>query len=640
MQRIIIGTAGHVDHGKSLLAKTLTGVDPDRLPEEKKREMTIDLGFVFFPINKETEVAIIDVPGHERFLKTMIAAAHSIRMVLFVVAADEGVMPQTVEHLDVLKLMNIEQGIIVITKVDQISEEYVAIVKEDIVKLVKDSFLENAPIFAVSNLTNQGIEELKNYLKNSCSNISPLPNVGFFRCPIDRIFAMKGFGTVIAGTVISGKLEKSETIEILPTMKQSRIRNLQVHNQPVHEVFAGQRVAFNLMDISGSEIYRGCELSVPDYLKPTQIVNARLYLLPTMQKPLHNNERVRFHKGTGEVMTRVITLDKQEINPGEEGLVQFRLEKPIVGERKERFVIRSYSPMRTIGGGRLIELYPPKKGGRFRKERVNYLLRMDRANDENVAETLIRYSEYPIASEKDLMRLVNLPIKKVSTQLQRLLNEKVVLRLKDNSIIHRNFIDKIKGKCYTSIEQFTKENPLKVYMNRGELAKVLRISNLHLLEKALTELSSEGKIDLNTKGAKIIGIDAKVSIKAQKILDTIEEFALERGLRPFKLNDVIICNLTGQDPKKVRELLNYLLTSDVIIEILKGKYLHKKKLEQAISKLTQYINKKGAIRAIECRNLLGISREATRQILDYSFNHGITIRSKGTHRLPDVKKCD
>jgi len=639
MQRIIIGTAGHVDHGKSLLAKTLTGVDPDRLPEEKKREMTIDLGFVFFPIGEEEEVAIIDVPGHERFLKTMIAAAHSIRIVLFVVAADEGIMPQTIEHFDILRLMNIEQGVIVITKIDQVSEEYITIVKEDIKKLVKGSFLEKAPIFNVSCITNQGIEELKNTLRTLCSKIRPLSDDGFFRCPIDRIFTMKGFGTVVAGTVISGGLKKSETIEVLPIEKKSRIRNLQVHNQSVSEIFAGQRVAFNLTNIAVSEISRGYELSIPDYLKPTQIIGARLVLLSNARRPLYNNERIRFHKGTGEIMARVTILDKKEIAPGQEGLVQFRLEKPIVGERKERFVIRSYTPIRVIGGGRILELYPNKRGGRIRKERIDYLQKIEKAEDEEIVRVVFRCFQLPIASEMELMRLTNLPIDHVTTQVQRLLKENTIVKLKDNSMIHHKFIDDLKKKCYVSIEQFITKNPLKVFMSRSELAKVLRISNLLLLEKALEELSKEDKIELNTKGARIAGLAAKISVKAQRISEAIENFVLERKFRPFKLND-IICVLSGQDPMKVRDLLNYFLKNDTIIEILKGTYLHKKMLEQAKSILIKYLNEKGSIRAVEYRNLLGVSRDAARQILDYFFNHRVTIRTKGTHRLPDSNKRD
>ncbi|MEO0226160.1 MAG: selenocysteine-specific translation elongation factor, partial [candidate division WOR-3 bacterium] len=329
MQRIIIGTAGHVDHGKSALAKALTGVDPDRLPEEKARQMTIDLGFVFMPISPGQEVAIIDVPGHESLLKTMIAGANSIRMVLFVVAADEGIMPQTVEHFDVLRLLGVERGIIVITKIDRVQSDYLDLVEDDIKKLVKGSFLEDAPICRLSTTTNEGLAELRNNIITLCKKIEPLPDTGIFRCPIDRIFTIKGFGTIVAGTVVSGRLKISDTVEVLPIRKRSRLRNLQVHNQPVSEVFAGQRVAFNLTDIGIQELVRGYELSLPDYLLPTQIVNGSVSILPDASKALINNERVRLHKGTGETMARAIILDKDKIEPGEKGYVQFRLERPI-----------------------------------------------------------------------------------------------------------------------------------------------------------------------------------------------------------------------------------------------------------------------------------------------------------------------
>ncbi len=637
MQRIIIGTAGHVDHGKSLLAKTLTGVDPDRLPEEKKREMTIDLGFVFFPINEQEEVAIIDVPGHERFLKTMIAGANSIRMVLFVVAADEGIMPQTVEHLDVLKLMHIEKGMIVITKIDRIAKEYVAVVEQDIGKLVKGSFLENAPIFAVSSLTKQGIDEYKNALRDFCKDIKPLPDDGIFRCPIDRIFTMKGFGTVVAGTVLSGRIKKSDTIELLPEAKKTRIRNLQVHNEPVKEVIAGQRAAFNLMDLTTRDVFRGCELSIPDYLEPTQVIDGRVSLLAKAQKPLKNNDVVRFHKGACEVISRVITLDKEKIEPGDEGFVQFRLEKPVVGVRNERFLIRSYTPIKVIGGGNLLEIYAKKKGCRFRKERIDYLNKLQTVENEDVVEIVMYYAFYPIAGEKELVKLTNLPINIVSAQVQRLLEKDVILRLKDKSIVHHKLLEELKKKCLISVEKYTNANPLEVLMGKGELARVLKISHSRLLERTLEELREEGKIELNARGIKIVGFEIKISSKAQRMSDAIENFALERGFKPFKFNDIIY-GLSKQDPGQVRDLLNYLLKNDMIIEILKGIYLHKKMLEQAKSKLIQHIKREGSIRAIECRNLLGVSREATKQILDYSFNHGITIRTKGTHRLPEAKE--
>lgn len=633
MQRIIIGTAGHVDHGKSALVKALTGIDPDRLPEEKVRKMTIDLGFVFFPISNDEEVAIIDVPGHEHFLKTMIAGANSIRMVLFVVAADEGVMPQTLEHLDVLKLLGVQKGIIVITKIDKTEPDFLSMVVEDIKNLVKGGFLENALILKVSSLTNEGIEGLKETIKAICKEIKPLSDTGIFRCPIDRIFSMKGFGTIVAGTVISGRLNKLETIEVLPTQKRTRIRNLQVHNQPAIEVFAGQRAAFNLMDITVPEIYRGCEMSIPGYLKPTKVIDAELSLLPNVRKPLMNRERVRLHKGTSEVMARVIILDKEKIEPGEKGFVQLRLENPIVGERKEYFILRTYSPMRVIGGGRFLEVYPPIiKRYRLKKEKTEYLQKLKDANEEEIVLLTILHTQPPITNERELMQLTNIPINRLTDYVLRLLKEGKISRLKDNSLIHNDYLKDLKDKFLKSAEEFIKANPLKVLINRSELVKISEISHPLLLEKVLKELTLEAKIEMSTNGVQIVGLKAKISPEAQRITSAIENFALKMGFKPLKLND-IFNTLTGETKERIKVLLNYLLKNEKIIELTDGIYIHKERLTQIKAKLIQYLNEKGTIRAVECKNLLGVSRDDARDILDYLFKQGITVRTEGTHRL-------
>jgi selenocysteine-specific elongation factor len=636
-QKIIIGTSGHVDHGKSALAKELTGVDPDRLPEEKKREMTIDLGFVFFPLNEQEEIAIIDVPGHERFLKTMIAGAASIRMVLFVVAADEGVMPQTIEHLDVLKLLGIKKGIIIITKVDKVEKEYVEIVKEDVEKLTKGSFLENAPVFTVSSVTKQGIEELKTALKKYCSEIEPLFDGGIFRCPIDRIFSMKGFGSVVAGTVISGRLKKIENIEVLPIGNISRIRNLQVHNQSVSEVFVGQRAAFNLTDISITDIARGYELSVPDYLKPTTVIDAHLSLLANLPKPLKQNQRIRLHKGTSEVMTRVRILDKNMIEPGGDGYVQLRLEKSLVGERGERFIIRSYSPMRVIGGGKFLSLYPVRGRRRSMKERIEHLQKIESARNDDLVELVVLYALQPVVYGKELMRLTNLPLSVIDNQVQRLLETKKVIKLKDGALVHERTLDNLKKACFVSVEQFINANPLKVVMSRGKLAKTLQISHQSLLDRIFEDLSHEGKIEIKVEGIKIAGKAAKLSTDAQRLSDKIENFVINQGYRPFRLTDINNA-FPKETQARIKNVFEYLLKNDILIKIGEGTYLHKEILHQAKSRLIQQLNEKGSIRAVEYKDILDVSRNVARDILDYFFDQGITLRTKGTHTLVTEQK--
>jgi selenocysteine-specific elongation factor len=637
VQKIIIGTAGHVDHGKSALAKALTGVDPDRLPEEKTREMTIDLGFVFFPLNEQEEVAIIDVPGHERFLKTMIAGANSIRMVLFVVAADEGIMPQTVEHLDILKLLDIERGIIIITKVDKVEEEYVELVKDDIRKLTKGSFLENAPMFTVSSVTKQGIEELKTALKKRCSEIEPLSDDGIFRCPVDRIFSMKGFGSVVAGTVISGRLKKTENVEVLPVRKVSRIRNLQVHNQSVSEVFAGQRAAFNLADISISDIARGHELSIPDYLKPTTVIDTHLSLLTSLPKPLKQNQRIRLHKGTSEVMTRVRILDKDVIEPGGDGYVQLRFEKSVVGERGEHFIVRSYSPMRVIGGGTFLSLYPVRGRRRSIKKRIEYLQKLESARHDDLVEVVVLYALQPIASEKELVKLTNLPLSAIDKQVRQLLETKKVIKLKDGAFVHEKTLDDLKKECLVSLEKFITANPLKVTMSRGTLAKTVQISHQPLLDKIFEELSREGKIEIKVEGIKIAGMAVKLSTDTQRLSDEIETFVINQGYRPFRLTDINDA-FPKEKQARIKNVFDYLLKNERLVKIDEGTYLHNKILTQAKSKLINHLNEKGSVRAVEYKDILGVSRNVARDILDYFFDQGVTVRTQGTHTLAAEQK--
>lgn len=631
MQKIIIGTAGHVDHGKSALAKALTGVDPDRLPEEKERQMTIDLGFVFLPISQEEEVAIIDVPGHEGLLKTMIAGANSIRMVLFVIAADEGIMPQTIEHLDVLKLLGVEKGIIVITKIDKTEKDYVAIVEEDIKNLVAGSFLQDAPVCKVSTITNEGLEELKETIKKLCQKIEPLSDTGVFRCPIDRIFTIKGFGTIVAGTVLSGRLKISDSVEVLPIKKTSRLRNLQVHKKSVSEVFAGQRVAFNLMDIAVSELIRGYELSVPDYLIPTQVTDTGIFILPNAVRPLNNNERIRLHKGTGETMARAIILDKERIDPGDRGFVQFRLEKPIVGERNERFIIRSYSPMRVIGGGRLLEIYA-QKGGRFKNERIEYLNKLDKAEEEELIEMVIKHAKSPILSEKELVRITNIPIIKITEYLKKFEDGQIIKKLKDNSIIHCSTIEELKTRLLDALGDYIKTNPIKVFMPIGELMKASKISNHSLCQMIFEELNKEGKVELKSDGVRIIGFDVKLSRATEKLAQEIENFTLRKGYQLIRLAD-IISQFPQEGQERLKNLLGYLLKTERFCEIREGACLHHKIVEEAKSKLIGYLKEKGTIRAIEFKELVGVSRDLARDILDCFVTKGITIRSEGTHRL-------
>ncbi len=364
IRSIIIGTAGHIDHGKSALVRALTGTDPDRLPEEKRRGITIDLGFADLQLGN-LRLGFVDVPGHERFVKNMLAGAHGIDVVALVVAADEGVMPQTREHFDICRLLGVKQGLIVITKSDLVDPELLLLVKDEISELVRNSFLEEAPIVSVSSKTGTGIAELKATLTELSENVPPRASDQVTRLPVDRVFSMKGFGAVVTGTLISGVIGEGDELELLPPRIIARVRGVQVHGKSVPRAQAGQRTAVNLAGVDVGQIERGMVLAASHRLRATQIIDTTVRVLPTAPRSLRSRTRVRMHLGAAEVLGRIQVLQETgEIEAGGEGIVQIRLEAPIVALHSDRFVIRSYSPQETIAGGIVLHPFANKHRGR------------------------------------------------------------------------------------------------------------------------------------------------------------------------------------------------------------------------------------------------------------------------------------
>ena len=360
MKQVVMGTAGHIDHGKTQLIKTLTGIDTDRLKEEKERGITIDLGFAHLTYEDGTEVGVIDVPGHERFVRNMLAGVGGIDLVMLVIAADEGVMPQTREHLAICQMLQVKEGLVALTKADLVDEDWLELVSEDTREFLKGTFLEGKPIVPVSAKTGQGLDELKRVLQGLVARVPPKQLQGKFRLPVDRVFTIRGFGTVVTGTLFSGTIRVEDRIEIYPKGIEAKIRGVQVHNASVPEAVAGQRTAINLQGIDKVEVERGDVLGHAGEFAPTFMLDAVLQHLSDAPRPLRHRARVRLHVGTSEIMGRVILLDRDELAPGEEAYVQLRLEEPAIVLPRDRFVIRSYSPVQTIGGGMVLDAQPAK----------------------------------------------------------------------------------------------------------------------------------------------------------------------------------------------------------------------------------------------------------------------------------------
>ncbi|HEU5393646.1 MAG TPA: selenocysteine-specific translation elongation factor, partial [Candidatus Methylomirabilis sp.] len=388
MKHIIVGTAGHIDHGKTSLVKALTGIDTDRLKEEKERGISIELGFAHLTLASGLRLGIVDVPGHERFVKTMLAGVGGIDLVVLVIAADEGIMPQTREHLHICRLLQIPRGLVALTKRDLVDPDWLEMVAEEIRIFLKGTFLEGAPILPVSATTGAGLEALKAALAAVAAETEPKRVEGIFRLPIDRVFTMRGFGTVITGTLLAGSLKIGDEVAVLPEGARSRVRRLQVHGETVEQAFAGQRTAVNLPGVEVSGIARGSLLCFPGALHPSIAMDASLTLLADAPRPLKNRSRVRFHLGTSELLARVVLLDREELEPGQSAYVHYRLESPGAALPQDRYVIRSYSPAVTIGGGIILDPAPPERR-RKRQEILDHLRVLEQGSPADRLERLL-----------------------------------------------------------------------------------------------------------------------------------------------------------------------------------------------------------------------------------------------------------
>ena len=360
MKRVVLGTAGHIDHGKTTLIKALTGVDCDRLKEEKERGITIELGFTSMALPSGSEISIVDVPGHEKFVHHMVAGATGLDLVALVIAADEGIMPQTREHLDICKLLRVKKGLVALTKIDLVEKDWLDLVKEEVHDFVKGTFLEGAAIVPLSSTTGEGLPAFLAEVDRLAQEVEERSPEGLFRLPIDRVFTIKGFGTVVTGTIISGTASIGDTLEVLPGGLEAKVRGIQAHGNSVESATAGLRAGINLQGLETGDIDRGNVLVLSQTLKPTAVLDVVFQLLPSAPRPLKHRTRIRLHLGTAEVLGRVIPLAREEVKPGGEAFMQIRLEKPIVALPGDHFVIRSYSPLLTIGGGEVLDAFPSR----------------------------------------------------------------------------------------------------------------------------------------------------------------------------------------------------------------------------------------------------------------------------------------
>lgn len=627
MQHVIIGTAGHIDHGKTTLIKALTGRDTDTLKEEKKRGISINLGFTYFDLPSGRRAGIIDVPGHEKFIKNMLAGVGGIDIVLMVIAADEGVMPQTREHLNILELLDIKKGIIVITKKDLVDDEWLKMVEDDIKKEVENTFLKDAPIIPVSSYTGDGIKTLTEIIDKETSDVEERDLYTDFRVPIDRVFTVSGFGTVVTGTLISGCINEGDACEIYTKEIETRIRGIQVHETPVKTAYAGQRVALNLASVKTSDIERGDVVSKAGSMNNSLMIDCRLRYLKDAESPLTQRERIRLYHGTSEILARVVMLDNDMLKPGGTSFVQFRLEAPIAARRGDKYVIRTYSPMHTIGGGTIIEPNP-KRHKVHDKKVIDELLVRENGDPLDIVDETVKKNSKSFPAREDIIRLSGKGISNLDDILKELIDSGKIAAISagDETVyIHRSYIDDVKDKSKMLLQEFHRKNSLKYGMQKEEYK--IKIFGKTIKQKVFDEILKILGKDLISFDLNLVWLkDFKVVFNKKQDLLKNEIYKIygDARFQPARPDDVI--KQFSRDEADAKAVFAALVDMKMLIKINDEIYITKTNLETAKENLISYIEKNKQITAGEFRDLIGASRKYAVPVLEYFDSIKLTKR--------------
>jgi selenocysteine-specific elongation factor len=636
MKQIILGTAGHIDHGKTSLVKTLTGIDTDRLKEEKERGITIELGFAYLDLPNGQRLGIIDVPGHERFIKNMVAGASTIDLVALIIAADEGVMPQTREHLDICTLLGIKKGLITLTKIDLVEEDWLDLVQEDIKEFLNGTFLEGAPILPVSSATGQGISELTAVLEKLSGEVEERSSAGIFRLPVDRVFSMKGFGTVITGTAVSGSLSVGDQVTIYPQELQAKVRGIQVHNQDTEQVRAGLRTAINLQGIEKATVNRGEVVATPLGLYPTRLLDIHLRLLKSIPRPLKHRSQVRFHSGTSEILGRVILLEGEEIKPGESQFCQIRFGEPVALLPGDLAVIRSYSPVQTLGGAEILNV-KPSKHKRFNPEVIQQLQVLQSGTDlEKVALQVLQSGANGV-SRQNLGQVLPLPPKKLDELLKDLFSQKVLIQWdKENKIIiHQQELLNLSQAMRQELEEYHKANPLKPGLFKEELkSRLPQIRESKLFNFILNHLAEQKVLVQEKELVRLTGHKVQLKEDQQAVRDSLEKIYLDSGLQPPYFKELAEKFSKGQ-PRQVLELM---VKEGKLVKVKEDLYFHRQAIEDLKKNLIQWLKEKGEITTPEFKDLTQTSRKYTIPLLEYFDALQVTMRVEDKRLLRGSKE--
>ena len=630
MKNIIVGTAGHIDHGKTTLIKALTGRNTDRWEEEQRRGITIDLGFTYFDLKNGDRVGIIDVPGHEKFINNMVAGVVGMDLVLLVVAADEGIMPQTREHMDILGLLGIKKSILVINKCDLVDEEWLELVEEEIQEELEGTFLEGAPVVKVSAATGQGLDELTDTIQQLMSDeVVAKDTQTIPRLPIDRAFTLSGFGTIITGTLISGTITREDVLEMYPIGKECKIRNIQVHGQNQDKCYAGQRVAINLSNVKKKEIRRGCVLAPKNSMKNTDLLDVKLKVLEDSMRILTNHERLHLYTGTSEILCRAVLLDKEQIGPGEEGLVQLRLEEEIAVKRGDRFVVRFYSPMETIGGGIVLEPNPVRKK-RFDAQAIEELKKKESGSLGEVMELQIKEHGDTMITLAELAKVMAHSVDELKEYLEELEESGTIFVFpmkKDTYLWHRDSEFAVRQKIEEALQKYHSEHPYRYGMKKAEIHNTfLKKIKPNIFDAYIERMTEENVYGRREEYLSLPGYEVPKDAMYLQTEKLIEDTFEKAGYDFVRFSEIDF----GKIPRQTAEdVVLMMIDEGKVIRINEEMFTMKHLMDEAKGKIQNHLKEENLITIAQVRDMFSTSRKSAKPILEYMDSIKVTKKTGG-----------
>jgi len=624
MKYIILGTAGHIDHGKSTLVKALTGTDPDRLKEEKERGITLDLGFASLDLPGGNRLGIVDVPGHEGLIKNMLAGVGGMDIVMLVIAADEGIMPQTREHLAICDLLQVKKGLIVLTKMDMVDKDWLALVQDDVRSFVKGTFLEKSPLVPVSSKTGENLPLLVQELAKLSNEVTPKSSSGILRLPIDRVFTMKGFGTVITGTLLSGTISTDQEVEILPRVIRTKVRGLQSHNQAAQRAIAGQRTAVNLQGVEKDQLSRGDTIVSAGYFTPTRTIDAKLDLLEQAPRGLKTGSRIRFYNTTQEAIGRITILGQNTLAPGDGAYVQLRFEQPVIAQHGDRFILRFYSPMETLGGGAVLTPHTRRHKLKTMEGSLRDLAVLEKGSLDDRLSLLISGRGLAGMDEAEAIGAIAADKPDIAAALAALSGKKTVLRV-DTVYVHAAHLGILEQKIVDLVTKFHRENPLKPGPDKEELKGMLRLRiNPKVLTLAVDGLVKKRTLVADASKLRLPGFKAASGKVSDEVKNRIVDAIKKGGTQPPVREELPA--LFSISEKDAKDLLKLLADEGRTIRINDSLHLDRDIVETIKADLRKYLEDKKEITMAEFRDIAKTSRKFAVPIMEYFDSQKLTQR--------------